>query len=230
MICLRCDNETFVAKPDAVIEQQFKGETLHVQTPGLACSKCGWVTVDAAQADELRRRTADAYRKQHGLLTSDAIRALRQLLSMNQRDFAAFVGVGEASVKRWETWLVQEKSSDELIRLKCDSRIREELAQKPTVPAWFCVHHHEAAANAPYGGTTQKEVLAETATPSRWNLLTDLDEQDESQMFLFNSGQPNVCGLSPPRCEEVAFSLSAPCLSRGRTLKKKMLTNLTIRN
>jgi putative zinc finger/helix-turn-helix YgiT family protein len=217
MICLRCDNETFVAKPDAVIEQQFKGETLQVQTHASACSKCGSVTLDVTQADELRRRTADAYRKKHGLLTSDAIRALRQLLDMNQREFAAFVGVGEASVKRWETWLVQEKSSDELIRMKCDSRLREELAQKPTTPAWFCARHQEAAANAPYGGAIR-------------NLLTDFDVLDESQMYLFNTNQPSVCGLSPPRCEEVALSLSAPCLSHGRTLKKKMLTNLTIRN
>jgi hypothetical protein len=48
------------------------------------------------------------------------IKAIRKLLGKNQREFAAFLGVGEASVKRWETWLVQEKSSDQLIRIKCD--------------------------------------------------------------------------------------------------------------
>src|SRR5438876_4143970 len=107
MICLRCNNETFTEAPNAVIEQEFKGETLKVQTPALACAKCGWITLDPAHADELRRRTADAYRRKHGLLTSDAMKALRQLLELNQREFAAFLGVGEASVKRWETWLVQ---------------------------------------------------------------------------------------------------------------------------
>jgi hypothetical protein len=38
---------------------------------------------------------------------------------MTQRQFAEFLRVGEASVKRWETWLVQDASSDELIRVKC---------------------------------------------------------------------------------------------------------------
>ena len=118
-ICLRCDSETFVAKPDAVIEQAFKGDLLQVCTSAFACVKCGWLTMDADQLDELRRRTADAYRRKHVLLTSDAIRALREVFGMNQREFAAFLNVGTASVKRWETWLVQEKSSDELIRLKC---------------------------------------------------------------------------------------------------------------
>jgi putative zinc finger/helix-turn-helix YgiT family protein len=124
VICLRCDNETFVTKLDAVIEQQFRGETLYVPiNVAWACSECGLVAVDDNQVDELRRHTADVYREKHGLLTSSAIRALRKFLKMNQRDFAAFVGVGEASIKRWETWLVQERSSDQLIRLKCDDFI-----------------------------------------------------------------------------------------------------------
>ena len=98
MFCLRCDNQEFVVKLDAVIEQEFRGELLKVQTPALACAKCGLLTVDAERTEELRRRTADAYRRKHGLLTSDAFKALRQLLDMNQREFAAFVGVGEATM------------------------------------------------------------------------------------------------------------------------------------
>jgi aspartate carbamoyltransferase regulatory subunit len=63
MICLRCDNENFMTAPDAVIEQNFKGKTFQVQSPALKCSKCGWITLDANQVDELCKRTADAYRK-----------------------------------------------------------------------------------------------------------------------------------------------------------------------
>src|SRR5690348_14161513 len=108
MICFSCDNEEFTLKQDAVIEQELKGELFQVETPAFACTRCGWITLDADTTDELRRRTADAYRKKHGLLISGEIRAYRQVLDMSQKDFAAFVGVGEASVKRWETWLVQE--------------------------------------------------------------------------------------------------------------------------
>jgi len=69
--------------------------------------------------DELGRRTSDAYRERHNLLTSREIKALRMSLNMSQRQFADFLRVGEASVKRWENWKVQDASSDELIRLKC---------------------------------------------------------------------------------------------------------------
>jgi putative zinc finger/helix-turn-helix YgiT family protein len=207
MICLRCDNQEFVDKPDAVIEQQFRGETLHVQTPALACTQCGWLTVDATRTDELRRRTADAYRRKHGLLTSDAIKAFREVLDMNQREFAAFLGVGESSVKRWETWLVQEKSSDELIRMKC----REVMTQKPQTIAWFYGYHHGTVEEAPNGVVIQTQVVQETPKPSRWSLDVELAAQENEIEMLSHSNQPSVCGLSPPPCDESRiFSFSAP--------------------
>jgi len=118
MICLRCDCEDFVAS-EAEVRQDFRGESLTVRTPVMACARCGWHTVGNDQIDDLRKRTADAYRKKHHLLTSTQIKAMRQSLNMTQRQFAEFLRVGEASVKRWETWLVQDASSDELIRVKC---------------------------------------------------------------------------------------------------------------
>lgn len=118
MICLNCDNEGF-SPGEAEVPQEFKGETLMVKTPVVICTNCGWHTVGNDQIDELRRRTADAYRKHHNLLTSAQIKALRHSLRMTQRQFADFLRVGEASVKRWETWLVQDASSDELMRVKC---------------------------------------------------------------------------------------------------------------
>ncbi len=129
MICIKCENEVFAEKPNAIIEQEFRGEKLKVRTTASACTKCGWTTLTLRQTDEVRRLAADAYRRKHGLLTSEQIKAIRNLKGMSQRDFAAFLGVGEASVKRWETWLVQENSSDQLIRAKCVAEISQlELA------------------------------------------------------------------------------------------------------
>jgi putative zinc finger/helix-turn-helix YgiT family protein len=201
MICLRCDNEKFVARPDAVVEQEFKGELLHVTAPAAVCTKCGWVSVSADQVDELRRRTADAYRRKHGLLTSDAIRAFREVLEMNQRQFAVFLGVGEASVKRWETWLVQERSSDQLIRLKC----REALAN--TAPGSQALAQEQFEID-PAVMTAYTASGQETLDVPRWTIPT---------------------ATGPPQCcDSVAFSLSVP--HRGTTLKKKMLTQSLLAN
>lgn len=117
MICLQCDSTDF--RPAyREVDQEFRGETLIIWTRGLECEMCGWFALDLDQVNELRRNTADEYRRKHKLLTSVSIKAMRVVLDMSQVEFAQFVGVGEASVKRWETWLVQERSSDELLRLK----------------------------------------------------------------------------------------------------------------
>jgi putative zinc finger/helix-turn-helix YgiT family protein len=175
MKCVRCDNDRFVEKQDAVVEQEFRGELLKVHAPAMACAKCGWVTVGLRQLDTLRRCTADAYREKHGLLTSAQIKGCRRLLKMSQREFAAFLGVGEASVKRWETWLVQEKSSDGLIRMKCEKECSERLAREDAAPAWIECEH--PAVEAADGITIQESPSANGLDPSKWNLQTDLPQE-----------------------------------------------------
>ncbi len=133
LICTACSGEEFTVKQDAVLEQEFRGESFSVATPAMACTRCGQLALADQQLEELRRRTADAYRVKHGRLTSVQIRTWREELDMNQNEFAAFLRVGVASVKRWETWLVQDGSSDELIRLKCmlaKAVAKPELAEK----------------------------------------------------------------------------------------------------
>lgn len=135
MICLKCDCEKFEVG-EAGVRQEFRGENLTVRTPVMVCQNCGWQTVGKGQLDELRKRTADAYRQKHNLLMSTQIHAHREALGMSQREFAKALGVGEASVKRWETWLVQEKSSDELIRMKV-AQLLEERNLEEMLNSWL---------------------------------------------------------------------------------------------
>jgi putative zinc finger/helix-turn-helix YgiT family protein len=134
MICPKCHAERFKPNKSAPIEQEFRGETLKLRSPVMECAKCGFQLLTDEQTDELRRRTADAYREKHGLLTSGQIRAIRDALKMSQRQFAEFLRVGEASVKRWETWQVQEESSDELIRAKWELSSRRKTATPVRIP------------------------------------------------------------------------------------------------
>lgn len=228
MICLQCDNEEFLPKQDAVIEQEFRGDTLRIQTPASVCSKCGWTTVDLQQADELRKRTADAYRKKHGLLTSEEIKAFRKLLRKTQREFAAFLGVGEASVKRWETWLVQEKGNDNLIRMKCEKALLDQLAQKAATNVWFSTELPLAA--EPIPGFIIQAGSAKHVVPSRRAVPHQLPEpQEESQMQLCDVTNPETSGLSPPdRFADGAFSFSTPSPERFQTegVEKENATQL----
>ena len=47
------------------------------------------------------------------------------MLGMSQAAFANYLKVGEASIKRWETYFVQDAVQDDHIRLRCDEAYAE---------------------------------------------------------------------------------------------------------
>jgi putative zinc finger/helix-turn-helix YgiT family protein len=96
------------------------GESFVVNVPGVVCQKCGFSTISSKQSGKFTQAVSDAYRRAHGLLTGPDLQRLRKQLDMSQVEFAEYLGVGAASVKRWECGQVQDKAMDELIRLKTD--------------------------------------------------------------------------------------------------------------
>ena len=123
MNCLQCENE--MRKKRTKLAGDYAGEKFTVPTEAMVCPSCGYTTLHANQMDVFRTELADAYRNSQELLTSGEIRRLRTELGMSQDDFAKYLGVGIASVKRWELGQAQDRSSDELIRIK-SSRKRAE--------------------------------------------------------------------------------------------------------
>jgi putative zinc finger/helix-turn-helix YgiT family protein len=119
-VCAACASEAGPSVIETEITQAFRGEELKVLTPVMVCRNCEFQFFDAGQLDEMRRRTADVYRKKHNLLTSIDIVRRRKALGETQEQFAKRLKVGVASIKRWETWLVQDKRNDELIREKTE--------------------------------------------------------------------------------------------------------------
>jgi putative zinc finger/helix-turn-helix YgiT family protein len=106
-------------KKVTTMEGDYAGAPYRVPAEAMVCRKCGYATLHASQIDAFSTAVADAYRKCHGLLTSSEIRKIRGDLGMSQEEFAAYLSVGLASVKRWELGKVQEKSMDDLVRIKC---------------------------------------------------------------------------------------------------------------
>ena len=116
--CYRCGSEMKVGL--ANFEGEYAGRNFDVSAEGLLCPQCGYKTLHASQIDAFKTIVADAYRIAESLLTSTDIRKVRTQLRMSQDEFAECLNVGVASVKRWELGKAQDKSMDELIRLKCD--------------------------------------------------------------------------------------------------------------
>ena len=110
MKCLQCGKGRLVGK-STEISGNVEADV---------CGKCGFQVLSNGQSSAYGIVIAEAYRERHGLLTSKELKTIRKRLSMSQRDFAAFLGVGIASVKRWEAVLIQDEAMDKLIRLRTD--------------------------------------------------------------------------------------------------------------
>jgi HTH-type transcriptional regulator/antitoxin MqsA len=68
--------------------------------------------------DATLRRASDAIRREEGLLSSKAIRGIRQNLGLTQHEFEKLLGVGPKTVVRWEKGTVfQNRSTDSLLRV-----------------------------------------------------------------------------------------------------------------
>lgn len=128
MNCFQCGGEMRTRR--AKVPGEYASEKFVVETEAMVCARCDYTTLHASQIDEFTTKLADAYRAKHGLLTSKEIRAIRNRLGMSQEDFAKYLNVGPASVKRWELGKAQDKSSDELIRLKSNlARAEQNVAE-----------------------------------------------------------------------------------------------------
>ncbi len=108
---------------------------LNVRLPVRHCEACDFHFID--QVGE-RIRTEAVY-LHHGLLTPWEIRAIRENRRLSRAAFAEITGLGEATIKRWETGAItQNRANDRYLRLlnddTCWSALKRLVAPKSEPP------------------------------------------------------------------------------------------------
>ena len=98
------------------------GEDISVPSvPHLRCPKCGEVILRFEDARRLNLDAMAIYRKRHGLLSADEIRAIRKEFGLTQNELARLLRLGTNTVSRWESGRnVQTAAMDVLVRLLRD--------------------------------------------------------------------------------------------------------------
>ncbi len=105
-------------------EKTFKGVDINYTVEAFVCPLCGLEAGTVLTAGGVQRAIADAYRAKTGLLTSGEIQSLRVAKRLTQQQLADAMHVGIASIKRWETGLIQSKSMDYALRMQLQGDIR----------------------------------------------------------------------------------------------------------
>lgn len=112
------------------VEVNVKGKMIEFDELYKIDPKTGEEVFDRNIEIENDIRLYDIYKKQMNLLTSSEIKNIRKKYSMNQKEFALSIGVGEITIHRFENGSIQTESVDSIIRLSEDPDIMYNLLIK----------------------------------------------------------------------------------------------------
>jgi putative zinc finger/helix-turn-helix YgiT family protein len=103
----------------ATLRLPVNGEEIAVPSAAhLSCPRCGEVLLRYQDSRRLGEDAIAIYRKKHGLLSADEIRAIRERFDLTQADLARLLRLGANTVSRWESGRnVQSAAMDMLLRL-----------------------------------------------------------------------------------------------------------------
>jgi len=98
--------------------------TLGVSVPSalhLRCPKCDEVVLRVSHSRRLQEDAIAIYRRKHGLLSADEIRAIRERFGLTQSELAHLLHLGANTISRWESGRnVQTEAMEMLLRLVRD--------------------------------------------------------------------------------------------------------------
>ena len=115
--CPRCG--TLMSERRSVLRLPVNGEDLSVRSAlHLRCPKCDEVVLRFADSRRLQEDAIAIYRKKHGLLSADEIRAIRERFGLTQSELARLLHLGANTISRWESGRnVQTEAMEMLLRL-----------------------------------------------------------------------------------------------------------------
>jgi putative zinc finger/helix-turn-helix YgiT family protein len=103
----------------ATLRLPVNGEDIPVPSAAhLRCPECGEILLRFQDSKRLGEDAIAIYRKKHGLLSADEIRAIRQRFDLTQADLTRLLHLGANTISRWESGRnVQTEAMDILLRM-----------------------------------------------------------------------------------------------------------------
>ena len=95
-----------------------------------SCLVCKEELFDETLDEGNINRAYDVYRQKYGILSAEEIKGVREQYGLSQRAFANLLNIGAASIARYETGSVPEKSLSNMIMLLKEPRNMKMLLEK----------------------------------------------------------------------------------------------------
>lgn len=119
----RCKNKTQLELKNVEISMSSRSKPITFDHSVPVCSSCHLPLLDEQLQQKLQERTKELVREREGLLTANEIKEMREALKMSLEQFGEYLRILPLSVYLWEKkGRLQNRSTDELIRVKCDPK------------------------------------------------------------------------------------------------------------
>jgi putative zinc finger/helix-turn-helix YgiT family protein len=108
-----------MAERRSALKVPVNGEEISVPSAlHLRCPECDEIVLRFSDARRLQGDGIAIYRKKHGLLSADEIRAIREKFGLTQSELAHLLHLGANTISRWESGRnVQTEAMEMLLRL-----------------------------------------------------------------------------------------------------------------
>lgn len=116
LYCEKCDN--LVHYKTIKLNETFKvkGEEIELLSEKAICSECGQLLYEPYLENENFKKAYLIYAKKNGLILPEDIKRIRTKYSAIQVVFAKAIGIGEATIQRYEVGSLPSKSNSDLIK------------------------------------------------------------------------------------------------------------------
>ena len=115
-LCSNCGKEVELAIVEREEEVKVKGEPINVTVRYSRCGECGDEVLDPNISQDPLELAYSEYRHRHGMLQPEEIRKWRESWGLSQHQLAELLGLGTATLNRYENGALQSESHEKLLR------------------------------------------------------------------------------------------------------------------
>jgi putative zinc finger/helix-turn-helix YgiT family protein len=110
-----CENNVEIREESEIIV--VRGDEIKTTSKITYCKNCGEKIWNNEIDNDNLLKAYELYRKKHGLLTSNEIKAIREQYNISQITFSKILGLGEKTITRYENGSIQDVAQNNLILL-----------------------------------------------------------------------------------------------------------------
>ena len=130
LYCEECDKEIEYKITSRKDTYNVKGEPIEIEAKIAVCPVCNSELFEPYLENNNLKKAYLTYMNEHGLVTPDEVKGIRKKYGLSQALFAKSLGLGEATVQRYENGSIPNKVNSDLIKTVKDPKKFLEILEK----------------------------------------------------------------------------------------------------